>query len=111
MTSTAKEALSSVEYLYNLLMETDHDVPIGVHENYETARSFIQSQIDGGWRELVPLKGITLGAKLTGKITEAEALELINSVIDTQNRLMRGELEPVQFLDSDLPPKPATEGE
>lgn len=50
-----------------------------------------ESDFDPG--KIGPIRAITLGEKLAGKITEKEAIDLINAVINSQIRIARGDYE------------------
>ena len=50
---------------------------------------------------IAKLKGITLGPRYAGKITEQEALDLVNTIIETQQRVASGDFEEVDLSGDD----------
>lgn len=57
---------------------------------------------------LLPVKSLTLGKDLVGKITEKEAVDLVNAVVNAQISLSNGDYELIEEIDSHLE-KRATE--
>lgn len=57
---------------------------------------------------LLPVKSLTLGKDLVGKITEKEAVDLVNAVVNAQISLSNGDYELMEEIDSHLE-KRATE--
>jgi len=96
---------------------------ISIEQAYEND-SYIRnnatpSQVQPAWRDLAQaaitaylecvetndyklpflIKGITLGDEYAGKITEKEAVDLINTVIQLQIDLINGKCEPVEIVE------------
>lgn len=83
----------------DVLMLLEGDTPEGdvgyafIHPHGETILNSLRSFNPPVQQSAMPvLRGITLGPKLAGKITEQEALDLINGVIRTNNDLLAGKL-------------------
>lgn len=79
----------------------DHAANMALNKVIEAARAHLKTT--GGWLPIPILKGITLGHAYSGKITEQEALDLVNEIIRVQNNIASGDYEDItDSIDNNL---------